>query len=162
MGKRGFVRRAEKRSRQCFKKEQLRRVGRVGRGMQTDFLKCERKSDFSGHLLFLSLTIHLSYFKGKIPNSFWGSLPFLYNSCGKQFDSFISKTLKLYYLTCDYEKLFWGIVDFQCVNFCSTAKWISYVCVYIHTHIHTHTFFFKIFSIMVYHRYLNIVLCGIR
>ena len=64
--------------------------------MQTDFLTCERKSDFSGHLLFLSLTIHLSYFKGKIPNSFWGSLPFLYNSCGKQFDSFISKTLKMY------------------------------------------------------------------
>ena len=36
--------------------------------MQTDFLKCERISgDFSGQLLFLLLTIHLSHFKGKIP-----------------------------------------------------------------------------------------------
>ena len=44
----------------------------------------------------------------------------------------------------------WSIVDLQCcVNFCYTEKWFRYTYIY--------TFFFVLFSIMVYHRILNIV-----
>ena len=44
MEKHGFVKRAEKRSRQCFKKEQLRRVGRGGRGIYCS------KEEFEGYI----------------------------------------------------------------------------------------------------------------
>ena len=48
----------------------------------------------------------------------------------------------------------WSIVDLQyCVNFCYTVKLISVI--------HTYTFFI-FFSIMVYHRILNIVPCAIQ
>ena len=40
----------------------------------------------------------------------------------------------------------WSIVDLQCVNFCCTAKWFTYI------------FFFIFFFFMVYYRILNIVL----
>ena len=38
-----------------------------------------------------------------------------------------------------------------------------YIYIYTHTHTqtHTHTFFFIFFSIMVYHKILNIVPCAI-
>ena len=48
----------------------------------------------------------------------------------------------------------WSIVDLQCFNFYCTAKWFSYTYIYIYIYI----FFFMFFSIMVYHRILNIVL----
>ena len=50
----------------------------------------------------------------------------------------------------------WSIVDSQyCVNFCYTAKWFWYTYIYVHI--------LKIlFSIMVYHRILNIVPCVIQ
>ena len=64
----------------------------------------------------------------------------------------------LFFLT--FKKTFyWNIVDLQCrVSFRCTAKWFSY------THIYTHilTFSFIFFSIMVYHRILNIVPCAIQ
>ena len=47
----------------------------------------------------------------------------------------------------------WSTVDLQCVHFCCTAKWFSYTYVYS---------FFIFFSIMVYHRILNIVSCAIQ
>ena len=66
------------------------------------------------------------------------------------------------------------MVDLQsCVDFCCTAKWFSFIYIYkyiyIHIHIyvyiyiytHTHTQF-HIFSIMVYHRILNMVLCAMQ
>ena len=55
----------------------------------------------------------------------------------------------------------WSIVDLQCcVNFCCIAKWFRYI--YIHIHIYTYTYIFStFFSIMVYHRILNIVPCAI-
>ena len=39
-----------------------------------------------------------------------------------------------------------------CVNYCSTAKRLGWMCTHIYTHIHTHIPFFIFFSIMVYHR----------
>ena len=33
---------------------------------------------------------------------------------------------------------YWSIVDLQCVNFCCTAKWFSYTCIYILFHILFH------------------------
>ena len=49
---------------------------------------------------------------------------------------------------------YWSIIYLQCwVNFCYTAKWLSFI--YIHT-------FFIFFSIMVYLRILNIVPCAIQ
>ena len=46
--------------------------------------------------------------------------------------------------------------------FCYTAKWFSfiYVCVYIYMYIYIYTHIF--FSIMVYHKMLNIVPCAIQ
>lgn len=71
---------------------------RGGRGMQTGFFKVWRKiGDFSGHLLFLPLIIHLSYFREKIPISFWGSLLFLHNFW-KTIWQFYFKTLKMFIL----------------------------------------------------------------
>ena len=56
----------------------------------------------------------------------------------------------LMYLILSLNVSYWSIVDLQCrVNFCCTAKWSSYT--------YTYTFFFTFFSIMVYHRILNIV-----
>ena len=76
------------------------------------------------------------------------------------------------------------MVDLQsCVDFCCTAKWFSfiyiykyiyahtYICAYIYTHTHTYIYMyiyihthtqFHIFSIMFYHRILNIVLCAMQ
>ena len=43
----------------------------------------------------------------------------------------------------------WSIADLQCyANFCCTAKWFSYICI--------HTFFFILFSIMIYPRKLDV------
>ena len=50
----------------------------------------------------------------------------------------------------------WSIFDLQCcVNFCWTAKWFIYTYVIF-------TFFFIFFSIMAYHRILNIVPCAVQ
>ena len=57
-------------------------------------------------------------------------------------------------------KLSWYVVQFLlfilvelhcCVNYCCTAKWLSYICT-----------FFICFSIMVYHWILNVVPCAIQ
>ena len=50
-------------------------------------------------------------------------------------------------------EFYWSIVDLQhCVNFCRIGKWLTY----------TYIFFFIFFSIIVYHRILNIVPCAIQ
>ena len=50
--------------------------------------------------------------------------------------------------------VYWSIVDLQCcVSFKCTAKWFSYKSIYI---------LFPIFSIMDYHRILNIALCAMQ
>ena len=81
----------------------------------------------------------------------------------------------IYFCGCLCGKLFsfyWSIADLQCCVNCCTAKWSSYththiyiiyiyIYIYIythtHTHTHTHTFPFRFFSVMIYHRILNIV-----
>ena len=53
-----------------------------------------------------------------------------------------------------FNVFYWSIVDLQCcVSFWYLAKWFSYAYIY--------TFFFRFFSIMLYHRILNIVLCSL-
>ena len=50
----------------------------------------------------------------------------------------------------------WSIVDLQCCDsFWCTTKWFSYT----HTHTYIYIHFSTFFSIMVYHRTLNIVPC---
>ena len=67
--------------------------------------------------------------------------------------------LKVIFVYCEWSIVFffvvfnWSIVDLQCcANLYCTAKWLTY----------KNTFFFVCFSIMVYHRLLNIVPCGIQ
>ena len=68
----------------------------------------------------------------------------------KSYNSIIRiQATKFYFLNLFY----WSIVDLQCyINFCCTAKWLSYTYLY--------TFFFIFLSMMVYHRILNIVPCA--
>ena len=50
-----------------------------------------------------------------------------------------------------FNVFYWSIVDLQCcVSFCYVAKWFSYAYIY--------TFFFRFFSILLYHRILFSVL----
>ena len=62
------------------------------------------------------------------------------------------KWSRMLYL-CSSVFFYLSTVDLQCcINFCCTAKWFHFTYVYI--------FFFIFFSILVYHRNLNIVLCA--
>ena len=57
---------------------------------------------------------------------------------------------------------YWNIVNLQCcVNFYHTAKWFSYmyVCVCVSIYIYIHIYIF--FSIIIYHRIVNIVYCSV-
>ena len=63
--------------------------------------------------------------------------------------------LFVYFFLLNFIFFNWSIVDLQCcANLCCTAKWLSYT--------HIDILFFKFFSIMVYHRILNIVPCAIQ
>ena len=58
--------------------------------------------------------------------------------------------------------LYWSLVDLHCcVNFCSIAKWFSYIytCVCVCVCVYADTSFFMSFCIIVYLRILNMVLC---
>ena len=59
----------------------------------------------------------------------------------------------IYYIYIIYIKFYWSILDWQCcINFCCTAKWLRY------TYIDSFSNSFIFFSIMGYHKILDIVL----
>ena len=57
-----------------------------------------------------------------------------------------------------FHSLNWSTVDLQCCVSFYTEKWFKY----IHTYIYIYIFFFIVFSIMVYHRILNIIPCTVQ
>lgn len=92
IGKCGFVRRAEKRRKQCFKKEQLRGIGG---GEEEEcrpvFLKCEGKLVILVGICYFCRSPSIYPISGKRSLFPSGEASFFSITTGKQFDSFISK-----------------------------------------------------------------------